>query len=96
MNQRDMRMRPSEFIFSQSAWYSAIDRSMMMLGSAQRVDAAYLVEAQNSAIRDCWRVTGDFIRKAMFELSEAKGIYPEELKDDRKCRMMLTNKNDLR
>ena len=77
MSQQGMRIRPSVFALSQSAWYSGMDQAMTMLGAAPQVGSMDLVKAQNQAIRDCWRITGIFIRDAMLDLSLSTGIHPE-------------------
>ena len=75
--------------FHQDAWFSGIDNSMKTLGSAQMVKSGDMVRLQNAAIRDCWVVTGNYVRQAMFTLSHNTNIYPEELEDDSVCRKML-------
>jgi len=77
MSRREMRIRPSEFVLSQSVWYGGMDQAMKMLGAAPQMEAMDLVNAQNQAIRECWRMTGSFIRDAMRELSSTSGIKPE-------------------
>ena len=91
MNSYGARVPKSYFVYQQDAWFSGIDNSMSTLGSAQAVTSDELVRSQNAAIRDCWVVTGNHVRRAMFALSENTNIYPEELKEDSACRKMLTH-----
>lgn len=90
MNPFDTKVPKSSFIFHQDAWFSGIDNSMMTLGSAQMVNSGDIIRLQNAAIRDCWAVTGNYVRQAMFTLSHNTNIYPEELEDDSACRKILT------
>ncbi len=93
MNRNEFKLYKSSIVFPHDIWFVGIENSMRMLGTVQHVDSADLIRAQNAAIRDCWRVTGDYIRQAMLSLSESTSIYPNELKDDFKCRKMLKDKN---
>ena len=93
MNPKYLRVSKSDFLFSHDIWLNGIERSVRWSGSAQRVTSADFVRSQNRAIRESWRATGDYIRLAMFELSELTGVYPDELKDDFKCREMMKNVN---
>ncbi len=93
MNRYDIRVPKSYFVFHQDAWFSGIDMSMKMLGSAHLVTSDDLIREQNAAIRDCWIETGNHVRQAMLALSDTTNIYPEDLKDDAICRKMLTDKN---
>lgn len=89
MNSYDTKVPKSYFVFHQDSWFSGIDSSMKTLGSAQMVSSDDLIRMQNSAIRDCWVVTGNHLRQAMISLSNNSNIFPEELKDDAACRKML-------
>ena len=91
MNPYRDRGPKSYFEFHLDAFYGGIDRSMKTLGSAQAVTPYDLIREQNAAIRECWVQTGNQVRQAMFVLSANTNIYPEELKDDSKCRKMLAN-----
>ncbi len=93
MAQREMKAGSSEFLGTQAAWYKGIDLSMKAAGATQIIDADALVKMQNDAIRECVRAAGNYFRAAMLELSGHSGIYPEELKDDRRCQTMLKKKN---
>jgi len=62
---------------------------MKTLGAAQLATSGDIVRLQNAAIRDCWVVTGNLVRQAMFALSKNTNTYPEELKDDPACLKML-------
>ena len=84
----------SRFVASQSAWFGGIDQAMAASGGIERVDAAALAAMQNNAIRESWQRVGDLIRAAMFDLSDSTGIYPEELKEDRKCRTEMATRNN--
>ena len=90
MDPKISRVPKSRFIYHQDTWFSGIDNSMKMLGSAQIVSAEDMIRLQNEAIRDCWVVTGNRLRQAMIALSNRINVYPEELKDDETCRKMLT------
>lgn len=91
MNPFETKVPKSCFLFNHDAWFSGIDSSMMTLGSAQALTPYDLIREQNAAIRECWVVTGNHVRQAMFALSDNTSIYPEELKDDTVCRKMLAN-----
>ena len=90
MNPYRTKVPKSYHGFHQDACFNGIDNSMRTLGSAQAVAPDDLIREQNAAIRDCWVVTGNHLRQAMFALSNDTNIYPEELKDDAICRKMLT------
>lgn len=90
MKSVDARVPRSYFLFQQDPWFSGIDKSMESLGSAQEVRTDDLIRLQNKAIRNCWAVTGNHLRQAMFTLSGKTNVYPEELKEDLACRKMLT------
>lgn len=83
----------SRFVASQSVWFGGIDQAMASSGGVEQLDAAALVAMQNSAIRESWQRVGDLIRAAMLDLSESTGVYPQELKEDKKCRTKLATKN---
>ncbi len=84
------RVPKSSFLYQQDAWFSGIDNSMNMLGNAQEASTGEIIRFQNEAIRDCWAVTGNYLRQAMFVLSFNTNVYPDELKEDSECRKMLT------
>ncbi|MCY3832257.1 MAG: hypothetical protein OXG85_04520 [Chloroflexi bacterium] len=90
MNPYSERARKSILFVHQDAWFSGIDNSMKTLGAEQMATSDDIIRRQNAAIRDCWVVTGDLMRQAMFALSKKTKIYPEELEDDTECRKMLT------
>lgn len=90
MNSYSARVPKSNILFHQDAWFSGIDNSMKTLGSAQVAATGDIIRLQNEAIRDCWVVTGNYLRHAMFALSDNTNVYPEELKEDSACRKMLT------
>lgn len=90
MHQNDTKVPKLPFVLHQDAWFSGIDNSMKMLGSAQFVTSDDMIRLQNAALRDCWAVTGNHLRQAMFALSKNTNIYPEELKDDSACRKIMT------
>ena len=81
----------SYFVNHQDAWFGGVDNAMKTLGTAQVVPSGDIIRLQNKAIRDCWVVTGNHLRRAMFVLSANTNIYPEELKEDSACRKMLTH-----
>ena len=91
MNPYETKGPNFSFLYHQDVWFSGIDRSMKTLGSANMLTSDDMIRLQNAAIRDCWAVTGNHVRRAMFKLSDNTGIYPEELKDDSVCRKMLAN-----
>lgn len=80
----------SILVVHQDAWFSGIDNSMKTLGAEQMATSDDIIKLQNAAIRDCWVVTGDLMRQAMFALSKKTNVFPEELEDDNECRKMLT------
>lgn len=92
MNPHKTKISKSSFLYRQDVWFSGIDRSMKTLGSANMARSDDMIRLQNSAIRDCWVVTGNHVRRAMFKLSDNTGVCPEELKDDSECRKMLKAK----
>ena len=93
MNRNDTKVPKSSFVVDQDAWFSGIDSSMKTLGSAHMVTYDDMIRLQNSAIRDCWVVTGNHLRRAMLAVSDSANVYPEELKGDALCRKMLKAKN---
>ena len=84
MSDRDPGVSSMNFVVSQAAWYDGIDRAMEKLGATQTVKEADLIAEQNSAISGYWRVAGAYILRAMLQLSESTGVYPEELRDARR------------
>lgn len=96
MYRYDAKVPKSFFVLNQDAWFRGIDMSMQTLGSAQEVTSDDMIRSQNAAIRKCWVVTGNHIRRAMFALSASTNIYPSELKDDSKCRKMMMDRKSIR
>ena len=77
MRRRALQIQSSNLGLFQAAWYGGMDQAMSTLGTAPQFDAKHLAKAQNQAIKDCWRMTGIYLRDAMLEFSSSTGIHPE-------------------
>lgn len=90
MNSYKAELPKTYFVYHHDAWFNGIDNSMKTLGTAQVAPTGEIIRLQNEAIRECWALTGNHLRQAMFALSDNTKVYPDELKEDSVCRKILT------